>query len=390
MIPESLLEILPLYVLGELDESERATFEVHLSRSPELQQEVRNCADTFAMLAVDPGARRSLPAHLWAGVEQRLAFSAAGVAPAAFPAPAPGSPHEVPASWLRWAWPAAAALFFALNLAQWFWPSAGEVAPGDRGVVASDDGTGPSGLAGGGGGERPGNGGDVRTVRSDNMDTAAGSDRGRIAPALAADDAIEARAREHGLAKDYRRLSGDYEALANAVVHLVEAGLFDPSQTGNQALELRSRSTGVDAGTSVGLWDRARELVSDGGLALVPDRWRLGSTGFDPGVTGDPGAGGQAAPFAMAVLNPGRGLGYLDLYNLPLLPADGSMQLWLQNAEGGGYTSVGEVPPVLAGGAGGLVFRIPAEAEGPIRVIVTIERGPVPAQPTGPVVIEGP
>ncbi len=397
MIPEDLRDTIPLYVLGELDEAGRATFEVQLSRSAELQQEVRNCADGFAALAFDASAPRELPAHIWAGIEQRVASPEAASPGASVAAPsvaaAAGSDSTV--SWWRVAWPVAAALLFAINLAQWFWPRApqrgGETARpqiaasrGDAQPGARDDDGGSAGDAAG------------VAMRNGNSTTQNNAGRTQAAPASAVDELTESRARAQRLAADYRKLAGEYDDLARAVLPLINSGLLDTQRPAIWTAELRGADAG--AGVSIGLWDRARELVPEAGLALLPDRWRFSTDGFeslspDIVMTEEPRvdiAATESSPFAMAALNNAQRLGYLDLYNLPVLPSGGSMQLWLQEAGETGYSPVGEVPAVLAGGSGGLVFRIPPGVDAASRILITIEPGIAPAQPTGPVVIEGP
>ncbi|MGH8016950.1 MAG: anti-sigma factor domain-containing protein [Opitutaceae bacterium] len=388
MIPEDLRDTIPLYVLGELDEAGRATFEVQLSRSAELQQEVRNCADSFAALAHDPNAPRELPAHIWAGIEQRVA-SPDAAAPLEGVAPVDGARIV----WWRFAWPVAAALLFAINLAQWFWPRAphenGEAGPrevagrsGDRQLQADSgagDSRGPASADG----------------RSGISTTPAIAGRAPGIPAGTVDELTESRARAQRLAADYRKLAGEYDELARTVLPLVNSALLDAQPPAVWTAELRARGEGT--GVSIGLWDRARELVPETGLALLPDRWGLSAGGAENspglGITNEPYLDAErvdVAPFAMAALNTEQGLGYLDLYNLPLLPPGGNMQLWLQNEGETGYSSIGAVPPVLAGGSGGLVFRIPQGVGETGRILITIEQGNTPAQPTGPVVIEGP
>jgi anti-sigma-K factor RskA len=405
MIPEQHHDNVPLYVLGEMDDAERVAFEVLLARSPELRQEVRACAEAMGALASEPGAPRELPPHVWAGIEQRL-DAEAGV-PTVVATTFPGGPRAERAAgnakwWANWAWPVAAAFLLGLNFLQWIGRTGAVRAP----VFAEAEGDvrGETDLARGGeaavqSGVRTG---DVGTGRSAFVATsvAEGEATDSRRGVSSMDELTEARGRAQRLAEDYRRLAREYDELAEAVLPLVQAGVLERTPPVVWTAELRSGSD-VAAGAGTGLWDRAREVAPARGVAVLPDRWNFrsgGATAESPDVAligGGMGAAdtrGEAAAgaFAMVALNNEQGLGYLDVYNLPVTAPGTALQVWLQAREGGAFVALGAVPEVLAGGSGGLVFRIPGDAGDAARVVVTIEPSAGVAQPTGPVVLEGP
>jgi len=163
--------------------------------------------------------------------------------------------------------------------------------------------------------------------------------------------------------------------------------------------ELRAYA-GTESGAAVGLWDRVRQLAPAAGVGLLPERWRIpggllvdsttsgGATGVGFGEVGT-ALPVYGEPFAVVVVNAKEGIGYVDLYNLPLLPAGQEFHVWLQNETGGAFTSVGPVPGELAGGSAGLVFRVPQGAEDARRVVITLEPFGGAGHPSGPIVIRG-
>ncbi|BET66339.1 hypothetical protein ASA1KI_12570 [Opitutales bacterium ASA1] len=405
MIPEQQHDNVPLYVLGEMDDAERAAFEVLLARSPELRQEVRACAEAMGALASESGAPRELPPHVWAGIEQRL-DAEAGV-PTVVATTSPGGARErrVAADakwWMKWAWPVAATLLLGLNFLQWIGRTGAVRAP----VFAEAEGDvrGVGDLARGGepavkSGERTGDFGTGRSAFvATSVDAGGATDSRRGVSSM--DELAEARGRAQRLAEDYRRLAREYDELAEAVLPLVQAGVLERTPPVVWTAELRSGSD-VAVGAGTGLWDRAREVAPARGVAVLPDRWNFrsgGATGESPEValigsgmgTADTPADSSVGAFAMVALNKEQGLGYLDVYNLPVAAPGTALQVWLQAREGGAFVALGAVPEVLAGGSGGLVFRIPGDAGDAARVVVTIEPSAGSVQPTGPVVLEGP
>jgi hypothetical protein len=83
--------------------------------------------------------------------------------------------------------------------------------------------------------------------------------------------------------------------------------------------------------------------------------------------------------------------GYLNLYRLPSLPADQSMQVWVKPAESKDYQRVGEVPREFQGGNGAVQYTLPPATSAPAEILITIEpRNTQPSTPTGPTVLKGP
>jgi hypothetical protein len=83
--------------------------------------------------------------------------------------------------------------------------------------------------------------------------------------------------------------------------------------------------------------------------------------------------------------------GYLDLYNLPQVSADQSLQLWVEPAGSQSFQNVGEIPSQFYGESGGVYYKLPAGTPTPAQIMITVEnRGATPAAPTGTVVLRGP
>ena len=81
----------------------------------------------------------------------------------------------------------------------------------------------------------------------------------------------------------------------------------------------------------------------------------------------------------------------MNLYNLPQVPADGTLQLWVRAPATNTFQHVGEVPAQFQGGNGSLFYTLPETSPAPVEILVTQEPvGIAPAVPTGPVVLRGP
>lgn len=392
MIPEDTLENAPLYVLGELDRDGRAAFEAQLARSPELRGEVRRCAETFATLAGGGASHDAPPAHVWANIEAAIAGAGAPTMSTAPADAAARTGRRIVPLWWSWGWPVAAAVLLGLNFLQWVKPGwLPRLQPFERGSetarAESPQGAGALSPATH---DTQGAAPTTATAAAASPTVPSGAVRSARDASGTPAELAQARARAQRLIDEYRRLAADYDELAEAVIPLLASGLLELRERGVWTVELQSRS-GVEGGATAGLWTRVQQLAPANGVALLADRWRLGpDPNAPPGVAVDTPTPSTPSPYALAVLNNEQGLGYLDLYNAPALPPGSELRLWLQNEGGSGYTAVGAVPGVLAGGSGGLVFRIPEAAGRASRVVITIEPVATPPQPSGPVVIEGP
>lgn len=404
MIPEKLHELIPLYVLGELEPGDAAVLEAMMVRSPELREEVRAYVEALAGVAVESADKVERADAMWAAIERRVrsphvdpSFATAG---SSRPAGARAEVQRFDSrrNWRAWAWPAAAAILLVLNLAQFWWPR--EPRRDDSPAVAragrsrSDRGNSPAAPTG-----------DAESASSSDAMNPAANATSREAGASPAEASLS-------LEEKYEKLLRDFTALSETVVPVLWETIAE--QRGNLygtgtnprvwPLELHGATSGQPQ-TVAGMWDRVRQLVPENGVAVLPDRWRLaGGVVIDPGLwTGSgtatpPGlaagngqdVGGDLSPYAMTLINGAEGLGYLDLYNLPEVESGREMRLWLQAEGQTDFSPVGTVPPSLVGGSGGLVFRVPPSTAQPDRVLITIEPVGRSSQPTGPVVIEGP
>lgn len=96
-------------------------------------------------------------------------------------------------------------------------------------------------------------------------------------------------------------------------------------------------------------------------------------------------------PYAWSVFDETEHQGYLNLYNLPTVGADQSLQLWVKPAGATEYQRVGEVPAQFYGGSGSLYYKLPETTATPAEILITQEpRKAPPAQPAGATVLRGP
>jgi hypothetical protein len=97
------------------------------------------------------------------------------------------------------------------------------------------------------------------------------------------------------------------------------------------------------------------------------------------------------SPYAWAVFDEQESRGYVNLYNLPPVAADQSLQLWVKPLEATTYHLVGEVPAQLSGGSGSYYYTLPPTSPPPAEILITQEpRNAPPAAPAGAVVLRGP
>jgi hypothetical protein len=96
-------------------------------------------------------------------------------------------------------------------------------------------------------------------------------------------------------------------------------------------------------------------------------------------------------PYAWSVFDEKEQRGYLNLYHLPSLTGDQSMQVWVRPADTGEFQRVGEVPQQFHGRNGSVEYTLPGATSTPAEILITIEpRTVVPVTPTGPTVLKGP
>lgn len=110
-----------------------------------------------------------------------------------------------------------------------------------------------------------------------------------------------------------------------------------------------------------------------------------------PQTNSTSGDSAATQPYAWSVFDEAERQGYLNLYNLPTVAADQSLQLWVKPAGATEYQRVGEVPAQFYGGSGSLYYKLPDATATPAEILVTREsRKTPPAQPTGATVLRGP
>lgn len=95
------------------------------------------------------------------------------------------------------------------------------------------------------------------------------------------------------------------------------------------------------------------------------------------------------SPLAFTVWSDDDQKGFLDIYNLPDIPAGEVAQLWLRGAGSDSYLSVGVLPP-LERGTGSLFYAVDEIEFTPREVLITVESGSGSSAPSGRVLLRGP
>ncbi len=105
--------------------------------------------------------------------------------------------------------------------------------------------------------------------------------------------------------------------------------------------------------------------------------------------TGEPVS---TATYAWSVFDEKQNQGYLNLYNLPQVSNNQTLQVWVKPVNSTKFRAVGEVPAQFYGRSGSVHYELPATVATPAEVLITLEpKAPVPnSRPTGAVILRGP
>lgn len=362
------------YLLDELPPARRHAFERLLARDAVAAAALKDCADALAAFAL-----ATAPAPPALSSPERAVLAQTMLAS---PLVRPSTRQRVAASLRRLAWPLAAALLLGLNLAQWFWPHL-DVAPTNRTAAPADAAadrtlsaaTGPRASA-------------APEVAPSGI---APDPDSALAPTDAATrddlDRLDALRREQALLEQARdRLAAEYHRILQRLAPLADT----PDGVGRLAAMELVDADSYARGDRKGLVNLARELLTSPGLIAIDP---LPGPGLPGGAsTATPvRTGPQPAPYAWSVYDEQQNQGYLNLYHLPPVPADQTLQLWFKPAGAEIYQPLGEVPPQLHGRSGSVYYRLPDGVAPPTEVLITREpRLNPPPAPTGPIILRGP
>ncbi len=343
------------YLLDELDAGERAAFESRLARDPAARLALADCAAAVAQFALE-----SAPAEALAPGDQRAILTAVLSAAGATPAKRP-----VPATWKRFGWPLAAAALLVLNLLQFFRP------PSPDAIPAPPPGLPPP----------------TPVVRHSSPAENPASEA--VADELRRLEQLRAEYANLELARN--TLRADNEAMIR------RRALIDKRIGRLAAMELVDPAS-YARGERRGLVAIARGLLTEPGIVISdpadrpPAQQPDNPAAVSPGATPPPQTPSTGQPYAWSVFDEEEARGYLNYYNLPTVPPDQSLQLWVKQAGSSTYQNVGEVTPPNANGAGSVTYPLPKGSPPPTEVLITQEpRNATPIQPTsGTAVVRGP
>lgn len=379
------------YLLDEMGAERRAAFEQRLERDPSLRAELKACADSLAHFAIE-----TAPAEPMMPADQRVALEAILNSTQTRTASAPVKRNVI--AWPHFFWPIAAALLLALNLVQFNRPIHPRMMEESsrqqqRSAAQPDASASEKDMHIAGSGDRNTTPPAGRPADSDAKSKMNGGHPGT--------DPSPLPAREHQQLARLRRenselqqtnslLRADYDA---ALRHLADRAILERGVGRIAAMEL------VDAGSYArgerrGLLEVARGILTAPGVVVdapaEAENPGLVSANNPPdrGSTVDPL---PRSPYAWAVFDEQESRGYVNLYNLPTVAADQSLQLWVKPAEATTYNLVGEVPAQLTGGSGSYYYTLPPSSPPPAEILITQEpRNVPPVAPAGAVVLRGP
>lgn len=350
------------YLLGQMEPERRARFEHTLRTNSTARSELKLQAEMLATFARDIAAPESLAADGQRRVLDALRAETSHAHPAS---------HGGRVIGLRRLWPLAAMILIGLNffdfrrpLAPWGGgPSNGS---GERAGTLE-----PSVADGASGNAKPGEG-----------KASAGVEGGKKAAGTATADA-EKHAREleqlRASMADLQRVNAELRSANRTLLERIESrATADKVQDRWSTMELVDTAS-YAAGQRKGLAAIGRGILTEPGV-VVPTE--------SGGSAGSSNPAGET-PYAWSVYDEKEHRGYINLYNLPTVPAEDVVQVWVRMSDTEGYQAVATVP--IQKGSGSTQYTLPINAGTPTEVLVTLEPlyGPRTA-PTGTVLVKGP
>jgi hypothetical protein len=357
------------YLLNQMEPARRAAFEQELQRNPEAKVALKAQADSLAGFACEVAGTEPLGA-----ADHRAVL---GAIVAATRSPDQGRSLSPPrrAGWGRFFWPAAATILLVLNLVEFDRPLVPRVGPGSttpderkppsiessnsRGATASD----PFGDT---------------TVRQAPPPGAPTQNVGATTQEDRLKELERLRASVAELQRAQQKLRAEYDAVINRVA---ERAVIDKELNRLTTMELVDASS-YARGERKGLVNVGRGILTEPGVVTATD------SGPPPLATTLPP---PKPAYAWSVFDEKEHRGYLNLYNLPTLVGDQSMQVWVKPVDVTEFQRVGEVPQQFHGRNGSVQYTLPGTASTPAEILITIEpRSAVPIAPSGPTVLKGP
>jgi hypothetical protein len=360
------------YLLDDLDEVRRASFEARLEADPAAAAAFKGTADALADFALASSSTAVLPP------EERAVLAAAVLAAASPVAKNPAHGRRI----LPWIWPVAAAFLLGLNLWQFFGPSArGRVSLAEsRGADAAIATTG-------------------RPQERRNAPATAVNAAPEIGPAIAAKSTRTTATREgermraelSALQRAYDSLEVERRALATRLGRMARA-----AGSGIVAMELVDPER-FAKGERKGLAALLQSLGTDpldGPVALGRDGMSLAAVGIVASSRNDSEAikpGAEPPPYAWSLFDATEHEGLVNLYNLPAVTTEELLALWVKNGDADSFRLVGEIPATLYGGSGTVFVTLGSNDPVPSEVLVTREkRGQPVVLPGETTVLRGP
>jgi anti-sigma-K factor RskA len=388
------------YLLDEMDAGQRAAFEEQLARDPAARTALQMCAESVSRFACD-----AAPAEPMSAIDQRATLAAILTATKETVPAAAHAPVSNVIPWSRYLWPIAAAVLVGLNFVDFNRPidPVAFDAPGaqrdepvagaetqssdgneaESGAVADADDDVPL--------ETPGLLAKSDAPQNTKVRNAqrAGSD-----PAETLRELDRLRGAYADLVRSNATLRADYESVMH---HIAQRAMTERGVGRLAAMELVDSAT-YATGNRRGLVDLARGILTEPGVVAVELPAQPGPADTPPeiGPSLQPTQPERPAvpppvAYAWSVFDESENRGYLNLYNLPQVPTDGSLQLWVRAPATNTFQQVGEVPAQFHGGDGSLFYTLPEASPAPVEILVTQEaRGAPPPAPTGAVVLRGP
>jgi hypothetical protein len=354
------------YLLDQMDPARRSVFEERLRREPEARAALKTVGDGLANFAVTVAPPDAMHAK-----DQRAALATILAATSGATA---AVPRRRATGWMHLIWPAAAAVLLVLNFVSFERPFGGERRP--PGMPPPRTVQTPAGPAT----ELPSPTADAATTFAVGAAATSAPPAPRAERSLTTADPSEVeRLRAHvaELQRAQQALRADYNSVVERLANL---GLVERELNRLTTMELVDANS-YARGERKGLVNVGRSILTEPGVVIS-------ETAPPPPTTSQVA---PAQPYAWSVFDEKENRGYLNLYQLPVVTAEQTMQVWVRPADGKEFQAVGEVPRQFHGGNGSVQYLLPNATATPSEIVITIEpRGPPPPAPAGPTVLRGP
>lgn len=356
------------YLLDEMDEESQLRFEARLSFDGDLRNELKQCEEELALFAEASTPMMSPPSAVWDGILKRIEDSVDKASPKARLAKSVGK-----LKWRSLAWPLAASVLIAFNVAQFFSNREDQrrdlvQSESDSIELARDQVEAIDALPS-----------EVLREEIYRLQTQIVYLNRRLEEAESGYRLVQEldtlRKRRDELEERIESLEVNYLSLVTIADDLGESENLKEIEDG-LGVDLAHSVSMLEGKTGVGFWDRIDERLGDRDLVLLSfDSVRLEAniSGYFSSSAKSPEVARSIDAYALAFADIDSRKAIISLGGLPAVQGNETLTLWAVEEETGRYTRIGNLPMTNPGGSMDVAFKIPGGPETVNDYVVSIE-----------------